>query len=77
MARYAVVAFEEENEVSVVPSAWMTDEERKCYWPPYRNTAKLTKAIKERDSPKDNWCKYTARVLSKCGKFFYFLTLLF
>ena len=70
MAKYAVVEFEDEKEVSVVPSAWMTDEDTKCYWPPYRKTAKVTKAIKEGYSPKDNWIKYTVKVFARSGKFF-------
>ena len=68
MARYAVVAFDEDSEVSAVPSIWLSDGETKCYWPPYRDSQKLSKAIKARNSPQDNWSKYTARVLSKCGK---------
>lgn len=68
MAGYAVVAFDEENEVSVVPSIWLTDGGTKCYWPSYRNASKVAKAIKEKSSPQENWTMYSARVLSKCGK---------
>lgn len=73
MARYAVVVFDEDNDVSTVPSSWLTDGENKCYWPPIRNSQKLSKAIKSRCAPQDNWPTYKARVLSKCGKFSNFL----
>ena len=68
MGGYAVVAFDDDNEVSVVPSIWLTDGETKCYWPPYRDS-KLSKAIKARYPPQEQWSQYTARVLSKTGKF--------
>lgn len=55
MAWYAVVAFDEDSEVSVVPSIWLTDGDTKCYCPPYRDSSKLSRAIKARYSPVDKW----------------------
>lgn len=69
MAGYAVVAFDEDKEVSVVPSIWLTDGGTKCYWPPFRDTSKLSKAIKAQYSPADKWSQHAARVLSRHGKF--------
>lgn len=66
MPGYAVVAFDEGREVSAVPSNWLFDGENKCYWPPYRDSQWLPQAIKQ---GQDNWSKYTARGLSKCGSF--------
>lgn len=68
MDGYAVVAFDDEGEVSVVPCVWLTENEKACCWPPYRDANKLSKAIKRKSTPQDSWPKHKARVLSKCGK---------
>lgn len=69
MAGYALVAFDEEGEVHVVPSIWQTDEEARCVRPKFKDTLKLSKAIKTKTPPQDTWPRYKSRVLRKCGKF--------
>lgn len=67
---YAVVVFEEE-EVGVVPHKWLVDNAAsftKCFWPPYKDSSRLTKAIRTMSDPQDTWAKYSVRVLAKCGE---------
>ena len=66
MAEFAVVVFEDSDEVDVVPDTWLVDG--KCYWPRYRDTSKINRAVKEKVTPEKSWTQYDARVLSKCGK---------
>lgn len=69
MASYAVVSFEKEQEVDVTPVCWLTECEKYCYWPPYREYSKVIKAIKTMAPPQDNWKKYSVRVLATCGMY--------
>ena len=68
--RFLVVAFDEENEVSVVPESWVSVSNggTHCYWPSYKSTSKVTKSIQNMVDPEETWNKYQARVLTKCGK---------
>lgn len=68
MAKYAVFAFDKDNAVSVVPSCWLTNSGKKCYWPPYRDYSKVVKAMKNRTAPQDSWEQYSGRVLGRCGE---------
>lgn len=65
---YAVVAFDEANEVSVIPNSWLLENDTQCYWPPFKGTLKLSRAIQNMWEPQENWDKHPARVLTKCGK---------
>jgi len=67
MAGYAVVSFDKDQEVSVILICWLTEGNKNCYWPPYRDYSKVTKAIKTMAAPQDNWKKYSTRLLAKCG----------
>lgn len=64
---YAVVVFEGE-EVGVVPCKWLADNATKCFWPQYKDSSKLTKAIRTKSDPQDTWTKYSVRVLAECGE---------
>ena len=45
---FAIVHFQTENSVAVVPSIWIAGESNLCYWPPYR-ASRLETAVKERE----------------------------
>ena len=68
IANYAVVAFDEANEVSVIPSSWLCENDKICYWPTFKSTSKLSRAIQDMWDPQEYWDKHPARVLTKCGK---------
>jgi len=45
---FAIVHFEDENSVAVVPSIWVQAD--KCYWPPYRGR-RLDAAVRDVEKP--------------------------
>ena len=58
-----------EDGVQVVPNLWMK-EKNKCLYPPLKNDREITKAIKKREFPKDNWLLYPVkRVFGTYGKY--------
>ncbi|XP_023312029.1 uncharacterized protein LOC111692321 [Anoplophora glabripennis] len=53
-SKYAVIQFEEKNEISVIPVNWMNEQIRKSFWP--KTLAKnqrtlIIKCVK----PEENW----------------------
>lgn len=44
---YAVVEFTDRLEEVVIPSAWLTENKRKTYWPMWRNMTKVQSAKKQ------------------------------
>ena len=71
---YAVIVFEETNEVELLPTNWITNQNT-TFWPPYKSATALTKAIKDRAAPEESWAKFRIRVLCACRKCCYFLYL--
>lgn len=67
--KFAVVLFKEEDveEVGLIPTCWMVDENF-CYWPPFKSTAKVTRAIQRMWTPEASSSVYAIRVLAKCCK---------
>lgn len=37
---YAVVEFPEEEGVETIPLRWLTENEKECYWPQFKNIPK-------------------------------------
>lgn len=75
---YAVVAFSgEEDDVAVVLRNWLINE-KDCYWPPYRTSARIDKALRGSENPGPNWSIHSIRVLSTTGEmlFLFFCALL-
>ncbi|XP_064098195.1 uncharacterized protein LOC135209463 [Macrobrachium nipponense] len=69
MEDFAVVAFkysDSGDEVELVPTCWLQDEETKCSWPNFKNKLKVTKAVKEMTKPGDAWSIHSIKVLAKC-----------
>ncbi|XP_078142921.1 uncharacterized protein LOC144541793 isoform X1 [Centroberyx gerrardi] len=56
---YHIVVFEKTNEVEVVPSNWVNEEE--CMWPP--NKVDVVKATKSKEQPGAGWKPYRVRVI--------------
>ena len=73
MNYYSVVEFpvvgKEETEVEVVPTLWLFENEKKCYWPTNKNADKVSKFVSNRTVPDDSWTIYDVlRVFGKYGK---------
>ena len=64
---YIVVAFEESNEVELVPHEWLCGK-NEVLWPPFKSTGAVTKAIKDGLHPDPDWTKYTIKVVCAAGK---------
>ena len=47
METYAVVVFGErsEEEVALVPTRWLANNGKECWWPPYKSGPKVSKAV--------------------------------
>lgn len=60
------------NCVEAVPVRWLTNEEKKCFWPQFKtkNLTKLTLAVKAAIQPTKEFSKYPVRVYKKYRKQF-------
>lgn len=57
------------EEVGLVPTKWLFDQERMCWWPPFKNASKVTRSIQEMWKPEEaSWSSHSVRVLKKCCK---------
>ena len=65
---YVVAIFTATNEVEVIPSNWVFAKD-KGYWPPFKTTDRITKAVKERIPPETTWPSYKINIHRACGKF--------
>ncbi|KAI2665804.1 Transmembrane protein 237 [Labeo rohita] len=57
---FHIVSFVETNEVEVVPSSWVHDEQ--CVWPNLQGES-LTKAVKLAMNPRKDWKKFRVKLL--------------
>lgn len=48
---YNIVEFE--DDLQIVPSEWLTENNKECKWPSYTSQIKINKAIMKRISPSD------------------------
>jgi hypothetical protein len=65
---FAIVHFEDENSVAVVPAGWLSDG--KCFWPRYRGR-RLDSAVRDSEQPDSHsWdCLEHVRLLHKYGEY--------
>ncbi len=57
---YCIVSFTEEDDViSVIPSSWLCDNNKKCFWPPFP----AGPVIKKCKAPVSTWNKVQVIVL--------------
>lgn len=66
---YAVVEFTDGLEVEVIPSAWLTENKKKAYWPMWRNMTKVQSAIKQCLKPGADYMCLDIRVLYESDNF--------
>ena len=77
---YAVVAFTgEDDDLAIVSTRWLIND-KDCYWPPYRTTFRIDKAVREAEVPGSEWHIHAIRVLTTTGKkqylfFFFFISI--
>ena len=64
---FAVVIFNEDNSVGVVPSTWLNASS--TYWPCYTSQDRIDKAVKDQEQPKpaEGWKLYSTRILGIFG----------
>lgn len=68
LQRYTVAYFSISDEVEVVLLCWINEDESSCRWPPYKDTYKITKAVKTNTEPSENWSSYAVRCLYYTGE---------
>ena len=59
---FLVVDFTDRDEVSAVPHSWIIGDDE-CFWPPYKTSMRLEKAIKNQKIPGLHWEKFQCRIL--------------
>ena len=64
---FSVVLFVKENKVEAVPSSWLQGTTR-VFWPPFKDTAKVSRAIVKSISPEIGWQIYDIKLIKTCGK---------
>ncbi|XP_058808045.1 uncharacterized protein LOC131673781 [Phymastichus coffea] len=58
MKKYSIIK-DEEGEVRVVPSNWLTDDKESVYWPPYKDSARVKSAAINLESRNSDWELYS------------------
>nr|CAB3267653.1 inactive serine/threonine-protein kinase VRK3 [Phallusia mammillata] len=73
---YAVVEFSGENDesgcsmIEIIPLGWLRENEKLCYWPPYRNSLKIAKCVKNHVDADSTWTSCTVkRVMYKTDSY--------
>ena len=69
MAKFAIVEFDNENTVGIVPVTWLSDEEDACYWPSLPGD-KVARLVKQEQPFDPNWKLEKVHVLGKAGTLF-------
>lgn len=59
--QYAVIEFD--DGVSFAPEKWLTPRKTHCYWPPYKNQTRLSRAIENQEDTAENWSLYNIKKL--------------
>lgn len=66
MLPFAIVAFENNGGLAVIPTKWFTGgEEDECYWPPAK--INMAKAVAEQLEPHTDWATFRLTVKRKAG----------
>ncbi|XP_065640443.1 uncharacterized protein LOC124806091 [Hydra vulgaris] len=78
---YAIVVFDNEMKTEYIPFNWIINKielqevsmlvrqriELKCYWPPWPNSGKVSRAQKQCTEPEIDWKTYSIRLLAVAG----------
>lgn len=54
------------KEVEVVAKSWMKND-GKCFWPPFKSSSAIRKAVTSLQAPTSDWQIYPARILYTTG----------
>ena len=63
---YAVVVFERDDSVAVVPTDWMAGETT-CAWPDMKNLKLIERAVRDREPRQDEWPAYAVEIKYESG----------
>ncbi len=63
---FSVVIFTEEDGVAIICTSWRLSDTQ-CYWPPFRSSVRLEKAVLGNQKPEADWSVHAIRVLSNTG----------
>lgn len=72
---FVLVKFEETNEVEVVSTAWLRQNNKKCAWPNYKNSNRLVKAVSLHEAVQECWSLHTIKLLGSGRQFGKYLKL--
>lgn len=62
---FLVAEFTSTRDVAVIPSNWVVDDA--AQWPPYQSSTKIDKAVRTRETPGDDWPRYSMKVHYSTG----------
>jgi len=65
---FTVVIFLTDNKVEAVPTLWIKSDSE-CFWPPYTDLSKISRAIAKKKSPGPDWEIYSIRKLRTYGMY--------
>ena len=65
---FAIVLFTEKNEVEVVPTSWLSVDQKVSFWPPYKSMQRGKVAVQNQEDPDETWGEFFVRVLKKYGE---------
>lgn len=62
---WTVVKFWSTNEVEAIPTSWVDEDGRHCYYPGIDNATYIQKLIKTEAAPEKDWEKYEVKVMTR------------
>lgn len=67
MGSFVIVDLIDETEtwVVIVKKNWIDEVGKNCWYPPFRNTQRFPKLLKDGTAPDKNWLKYTKYVVRR------------
>lgn len=66
---FAIVNFLEHQEVATVPAVWISEDNCRSWWPPYKKSDKISKAVqKQKEVDPKTWLEHDIRVIKYYGK---------
>jgi hypothetical protein len=63
---FAIVEFESNNSVAVVPLSWLAKDRRSTMWPPYKSQ-RIDAAVKKLEQPGLNWSSFQVKLMKTYG----------
>lgn len=63
LPKYTFHLLEFEDGLQIVPDNWIQRDTNQCWYPNYKTDNDITKAIKKRQTPQDDWLSYSIKRL--------------